>query len=75
MQLDEVRRWAGGRGVSASEFRRVHDDALLHSISRLLQAIHRESRATRLSQDAQGRWHLDVGRRRMLRAPASAEPL
>jgi siderophore synthetase component len=71
MRLDEVRRWAGDRGVSASEFRRVHDAALLHSISRLLQAIHRESRVTRLSQDAQGRWLLDVGQRRMLRAPAS----
>jgi siderophore synthetase component len=71
MRLAEVRRWAGGRGVSASEFQRVHDDALLHSISRLLQAIHRESRVTRLSQDSRGRWHLDVGRRRLLRAPAS----
>ena len=71
MTLQEVRRWARGRGISASGFRRVHDGALLHSISRLLQAIYRESRVTRLSRDARGRWHLDVGRGRVLRAPAS----
>jgi siderophore synthetase component len=71
VRLDEVRRWANGRGVAAGEFRRVHDAALLHAISRLLQAIHRESRVARLSQDARGRWHLDVGRRPVLRAPVS----
>ena len=60
--------------MSAPDFRQVYGDALLHVISRLLQAIHRESRITRLSQDARGRWHLDVGRGPILRAPAS-EPL
>jgi siderophore synthetase component len=71
MQLQEVRRWARGRGVSASDFRQVYDGALLHVISRLFQAFHRESRITRLSQDARGRWYLDVGRGPILRAPAS----
>lgn len=66
-----MRRWASGRGVSASEFRRVYDGALLHAISRLLQAIHRESQVTRLFQDARGRWHLDVGRRNIMRVPVS----
>jgi siderophore synthetase component len=71
MKLQEVRRWASGRGVSASDFRQVYDGALLHVISRLFQAIHRENRLTRLSQDARGRWHLDVGRGPIVRAPAS----
>ena len=71
MQLDEVRRWARAHGVSALELRRAHDGALLHSISRLLQAIYRESRVTRLSQDRRGRWHLDIGRRFVVRAPAT----
>jgi siderophore synthetase component len=71
MKLQEVRRWASGRGVSASDFRQVYHGALLHVISRLLQAIHRESGITRLSQDARGRWYLDVGRGPILRAPAS----
>ena len=71
MTLDEVRRWASGRGISTSDFRLVHDGALLHAISRLLQAIYRESRVTRLSQHARGRWRLDVGRGTVLRAPVS----
>ncbi len=71
MTLNEVRRWAGERRVPASEFRQVYAGALLHSISRLLQAIHRESRVTRLSQDERGRWHLDIGKRTRLRAPVS----
>jgi siderophore synthetase component len=71
MTLREVRRWTSRRGVSASDFRQVYDGALLHVISRLLQAIHRESGITRLWQDAQGRWYLDVGRGPVLRAPAS----
>jgi siderophore synthetase component len=71
MKLKEVRQWARGRGVSASDFRQVYDGALLHVISRLFQAIHRESRITRLSQDAWGRWYLDVGRGPTLRAPTS----
>jgi hypothetical protein len=50
MKLQEVRRWASGRGVSASDFRQVCNGALLHVISRLLQAIHRESGITRLSE-------------------------
>ena len=57
--------------MSASDFRQVHDGALLHVISRLLQAIHRESGIARLLQDARGRWYLDVGRGPILRAPAS----
>ncbi len=71
MKLQEVRRWASGRGVSASDFQQIYDGALLHVISRLFQAIHRESRITRLSQDARGRWYVDVGRGPILRAPAS----
>jgi len=57
--------------VSASDFRQVHDGALLHVISRLLQAIHRESGIARLLQDARGRWYLDVGRGPILRAGRS----
>lgn len=71
MKLQDVRLWASGRGFSASDFRQVHDGALLHVISRLFQAIHRESRITRLWQDSRGRWHLDVGRGPILRVPAS----
>jgi siderophore synthetase component len=71
MKLKEVRQWARGRGVSASDFRHVYHGALLHVISRLFQAIHRESRITRLSQDARGRWYLDVGGGPILRAPTS----
>jgi siderophore synthetase component len=71
MKLVEVRRWAKERRVCASEFRRVYEAALLHSISRLLQAIYRESQATRLSQDPRGRWHLDIGRDSILRVPVS----
>jgi siderophore synthetase component len=69
MELGEVRRWARRRRISPSRFRQAHDGALLHAISRLLQAIHRESRVTRLSQDARGRWSLDIGRGPVLRAP------
>ena len=71
MKLQEVQQWASERGVSASDFREVYGGALLHVISRLFQAIHRESRITRLWQDARGRWYLDVGRGPILRAPAS----
>ena len=71
MKLGEVRRWAAGRGVPAAEFSRVHDGALLHVISRLLQAIYRESSVTRLWRDARGRWYLDVGSQPGLRLPAS----
>lgn len=71
MQLGEVRRWARRRGVSPSRLREAHDGALLHAISRLLQAIHRESRVTRLSQDGRGRWRLDIGRAPVLRVPVS----
>jgi hypothetical protein len=71
MRVADVRQWANGRGIRAAEFRRVYDGALLHVTSRLLQAIHRESRVTRLSQDAHGRWHLDIGRRSVMRAPVS----
>ena len=69
-----MRRWANESGVSASDFRKIYDDALLHVVSRLLQAIHRESGITRLSQDARGRWYFDVGQGPILRAPTS-EPL
>jgi siderophore synthetase component len=71
MQLAEVRRWARGRRIPVPEFRRAYDGALLHAITRLLQAIYRESRVTRLSQDNRGQWHLDVGRKFILRAPVS----
>jgi siderophore synthetase component len=71
MRLDEVRRWARSRRIPAARFRRVHDAAILHVISRLLQAMYRESRSTRLWRDERGRWHLDVGRGPVLRAPAS----
>jgi hypothetical protein len=71
MKLQQVRRWARRRGTSGSDFQQVYDGALLHVISRLLQAIHRESRITRLSQDSRARWHLDIGRDPILRAPAS----
>jgi siderophore synthetase component len=71
MDLGEVRRWARRRGISPSRFRQAHDGALLHAISRLLQAIHRESRVTRLWQDTRGRWNLDIGRGPVLRALVS----
>ena len=69
MELDEVRRWARRRGIAATRFRRVHRAALLHVASRMLQAIHRESRTTRHRQDSRGRWHLEIGR---LKLAASA---
>jgi len=71
MKLQEVRQWARVQGVPASAFRQVYDGALLHAISRLLQAMYRESRIAELSQDSRGRWHLDVGHEPVLRAPAS----
>jgi hypothetical protein len=49
MKLEEVRRWARRRGISAARFRRVYEGALLHATSRVLQAIHRESGTARLS--------------------------
>lgn len=69
MELAEVRRWARRHGVSPSKFREICDGALLHTISRLLQAIYRETRLTRLWQDARGRWRLDIGHGPVLRAP------
>jgi siderophore synthetase component len=69
--LDEVRRWARERGIPAARLRQVHDGALLHVVSRLFQAMYRESRAARLSKDARGRWRLEIGREPLLRAPAS----
>ena len=69
MRLRDVRRWARARGIRAAQFRRVHDAALLHVISRVLQAIYRESSVARLSSDARGRWRLEVGRG--LSVPAS----
>ena len=69
MRLREVREWARARGIRAAEFRRVHDAALLHVISRVLQAMYRESRHARLARDARGGWQLTVGRG--LRLPAS----
>lgn len=74
MRLKEIRRWARERRISAAEFRQAYDGALLHAISRLLQAIYRESRVTNLSQDSRGRWQLDLGQEFILRAPVS-EPL
>jgi len=69
MKLAEVRRWARRRGIAAAQFRRVHQAALLHVASRMLQAIQRESRAARHAQDGRGRWHLEIG---PLKLPASA---
>lgn len=69
MRLRDVRRWARARGIGPAQFRRVHDAALLHVISRVLQAIYRESGVARLSSDARGRWRLKVGRG--LSVPAS----
>lgn len=68
MTLDEVRRWARQRGIPAARLREVHDGALLHVVSRLFQAIYRESRAARLTRDARGRWWFELG---SIRAPAS----
>jgi siderophore synthetase component len=65
MRLEQVRRWARGRGIAAARFRRVHQEALLHVASRMLQAIHRESGVTRLSEDGRS---LEIGR---LKLPAS----
>ena len=69
MRLREVRQWARARGIRAAEFRRVHDTALLHVVSRILQAVYRESEHARLAQNGRGDWHLQVGRG--LRLPAS----
>jgi siderophore synthetase component len=71
MKLQDVRKWAAERGVSAKDFRNVYGTALLHVMSRLLQAIYRESSITRLSSDARGRWYLDIGCGPTLRAPSS----
>ena len=69
MRLRDVRRWARTRGIRAAQFRRVHDAALLHVISRVLQALYRESPHARLVRDRRGAWQLAVGRG--LRLPAS----
>ena len=69
MKLEEVRRWSRRRGIAAAEFRRVHQAALVHVASRMLQAIHRESRVARHARDARGRWRLEIGN---LRLAASA---
>lgn len=69
--MARVRRWAYGRGVTREAFRRVQEEALLHIVSRLLQAIYRESRIARLHCDRVGDWYLDVGSPPRLRAPAS----
>ena len=60
MKLDEVRRWARGRGVSPARFRRVYEGALLHVTSRVVQAIYRESRLARLCNGLLkiGHWRL-----------------
>lgn len=51
MELDEVRRWALGRGMRPRRLRQVREGALLHVASRLLQAMYRESDAARFSGD------------------------
>jgi siderophore synthetase component len=71
MRLTEVRRWARARGFSEATFRRIYAAALLHVISRLLQAIHRESRVTRLSRVASDRWYLEIGAEPVLRMRVS----
>jgi len=68
VQLPEVRRWARERGISAARVREVHDGALLHVVSRVFQAMYRESRAARLTRDGRGDWWFELGN---LRAPAS----
>lgn len=66
MKLDEVRRWARGRGVRPARFRQVYEGALLHVTSRVLQAMYRESRAARLKDGV-----LRLG---TLRVPATPLP-
>ncbi len=69
MELDEVRRWARGRGVRPGRFRQVCEGALLHVASRMLQAMYRESSAARFSNN-----HLEIGRRHALALPARLLP-
>lgn len=71
MNLREVRRWARRRRLAASRVSEVSRVALLHSTSRLLQAIYRESEVARLVRDRRGRWSLHIGPGGRLRAPAS----
>ena len=68
-----MKRWAGTQRISPAAFARVHDDALLLAVSRLLQSIHREGYipASALRRDVRGRWSLDIGQAPMLRAPVS----
>ena len=66
MKLEEVRRWARRGGISAARFRRVYEGALLHTTSRVLQAIYRESGIARLSDGI-----LQLG---TLRFPATSLP-
>src|SRR4051812_9096427 len=71
MRLAEVRRWASRRGVTARDFRNAYGGALLHSMSRMLQAVYRESGVTRLEQNARGGWSLEIGRAPVVTAPCS----
>ena len=50
MKMHEVRRWARRTGVSPARFRRISEQALLHVTSRVVQAIHRESRIAVFSE-------------------------
>jgi siderophore synthetase component len=71
--LRAVRRWAGERRIGALRFTQAYEAAFLVAVSRLLQAIFRESHAphAKLWQNDAGQWFLDLGREPMLRAPVS----
>jgi siderophore synthetase component len=74
--IEEVRRWARARRIDPVRFARAYNDAFLVSVSRLLEAVHRERCAPRsvLKPDGAGQWFLVLGRRPTLRAPL-ADPL
>ena len=71
LDLRGVRNWARAQGFTRRELRSVERAALLHVVSRLFQAIYRESKAGRHWQDSQKCWHLDVGHASILRVRTS----
>src|SRR4051794_17191494 len=73
LTLRAVRQWASGRGIGPARFARAYDAAFLIAVSRLLQAVFRESHARHaaLLQNDDGQWLLDLGREPVLRAPVS----
>jgi siderophore synthetase component len=76
VNLDDVERWALGEGVSATTIRRLHDEALLVAISRLLQAIYREQYGgpSILEHGYDGSTWLVIGQEPSLRLPVG-DPL